>query len=110
MSIVNFLELKDKLELQEYETPDKIDQEKYVPFSGSPRKHPYEDSRVILIADPFGDVTYFYEFNIEDIAYVQELSSITNIKKESVPIVRVWVKKGCIALRCAPFVVEPLNR
>ena len=110
MSLVNFLELKDRFEIQQYVKPDHIDKDGYIPFSGSPRKHPCEETRVILIADPFSEVTYFYEFNIEDIDYVEELPSISNIKGESVPMVRIWVKKKSIGLRCAPFIVDTMVR
>ena len=110
MSIVNFLKLKEKCEISTVVTPANLDKKNHVPFSGSPRKHPYEDRRVILIADPFSDVTYFYEFNIDDIVFVEELPNITSIKGESIPMVRVWVKKKSIALRCAPFIVDNLGR
>ena len=110
MSIANFLELKDKFEIQGYVQPDHIDKERYIPFSGSPRKHPCEETRIILIADPFSEVTYFYEFNIEDIVFVEKIPNITNIDGESIPMVRVWVKKKSVALRCTPFIVDTMVR
>jgi len=36
-------------------------------FYGSPKKHPHEQNRVILFADPFSEHTFYYEFNMEDI-------------------------------------------
>ncbi len=110
MSIANFLKLNEKLEIKSFAGPASPDKKKHIPYSGSPRKHPYENSRVILIADPFSDVTFFYEFNIEDIVFVEELSNIATLTGESVPMVRVWVKKQSIALRCTPFVVDSLSR
>ncbi len=109
MSIANFLKLKEKLEIKAFAGPAGPDKKNHIPYSGSPRKHPYENSRVILIADPFSDVTFFYEFNIEDIVFVEELSSIATLTGESAPMVRVWVKKKSIALRCTPFVVDSLS-
>lgn len=110
MSIVNFLKLKEKLEISTVVTPVNLDKKNHIPFSGSPRKHPCEESRMILIADPFSDVTFFYEFNIEDIVFVEELPNIISINGESIPMVRVWVKKKSIALKCAPFIVDTLAR
>ncbi len=110
MSIINFLELKERLEIQKYVKPRQIDKQTYIPFSGSPRKHPYEETRVILVADPFSSNTFFYEFNIEDVAFAEELPTICNLKGETVSIVRLWVKKKSIALQCIPFVVDTLNR
>ena len=110
MSIINFLEFKEKLEIQKYVQPENLDQNAHVFFSGSPRKHPYERTRVILIADPFSENTFFYEFNIEDIAFAEELASISNLKGDSVPMVRLWVRKKSIGLQCTPFIVDTLAR
>ena len=110
MHIINFLELKEKFEIQKYKNTETLDKKRYIPFSGSPRKHPYEKTRVILISDPFSEYTFFYEFNIEDIVFAEELSSISNLKGESVLMVRIWVKKDSIALQCTPFIVANLVR
>ena len=83
MSIINFFGLKEKFEIQAYRNIKNLDREIHIPFSGSPRKHPYDKSRVILVADPFTDNTFYYEFRVEDIACAEELSSIINLKKES---------------------------
>lgn len=110
MSIINFLELKEKFEIQTYGKPGSVDKTNYIPFSGSPKKHPHEPSRVILIADPFSDNTFYYEFRARDIAFAEELPNIANLKGESVPMVRIWVKKQSIAIRCTPFIVDALKR
>ncbi len=109
MSIINFLELKEKLEIQKYVNPENLDKKNHIFFSGSPRKHPYERTRVILIADPFSENTFFYEFNIEDIAFAEELPNISNLKGDSVSMVRIWVKKKSLALQCIPFIVDTLT-
>lgn len=110
MYITNFLELKEKLEIQKYVNTENLDKSNCISFSGSPRKHPYEQTRVILISDPFSEHTFFYEFNIKDIVFTEELSSISNLKGDSVTMVRIWVKKNSIALQCTPFVVDTLIR
>jgi len=110
MSIINFLELKDKFEIQTFGKPGSIDKTETIPFSGSPRKHPHEPARVILIADPFTDNTFYYEFRTKDIAFAENLPSISNLEGESVSMVRVWVKKQSIAIRCTPFIVDTIRR
>jgi hypothetical protein len=80
--------------------------ENHVAYSGSPRHHWNDPSKVILIADPFSHNTFYYEFRIEDIACVQELPTLVNPNEDVIPMVRVWVKKKSIALRCTPFIVE----
>ncbi|RLC06026.1 MAG: inorganic pyrophosphatase Ppa [Deltaproteobacteria bacterium] len=110
MSIINFLELKEKLEIQKYVKPQTLDKKNHIFFSGSPRKHPYEQTRIILITDPLSENTFFYEFNIEDVAFAEELPSISNLKGDSVSMVRIWVKKRSIGLQCTPFIVDTLTR
>ena len=109
MSMINFFELKEKFEIQAYRNIKNLDKDIHIPFSGSPRKHPYDKARVILIADPFTDDTFYYEFRVEDIACAEELSNITNLKGESIPMVRIWVKKQSVAIQCTPFIVDTIK-
>lgn len=78
----------------------------FIAFSGSPRKHWSDSSKVVLVADPYSRATFYYEFKVEDIGYVEKLPNLVSIENEVVPFVRVWVKKGALALRCTPFRVE----
>ncbi len=110
MAIVNFLELKEKFEIQATGRPQDFDKTKHIPFSGSPRKHPHDTTRVILIADPFSDNTFYYEFRAKDITVAEDLPSMTTLAGESVSMVRIWVKKQSIAIRCTPFIVDSIRR
>ncbi len=110
MTIDKFIELKDKLELQRFVRTVDFDRENCISFYGSPRQHPYEKNRVVLVADPFSEHTFYYEFNIKDILSVEEQPNITNFNKDSVSMVRIWVKKKCIALRCTPFIVDSFKK
>ena len=105
MTIDKFLELKDNLELQKYLRSLDFDKKNFCSFYGSPKKHPYEKNRVILVADPFSAHTFYYEFNIDDILSIEEQPSITNIEGDSVSMVRLWVKNKSVGLQCTPFVV-----
>jgi len=109
MSIINFLELKEKLEIQKYVKTVDVNKKESISFFGSPRKHPHDQTRAILIADPFSENTFFYEFNIDDIVFAEELPKISNLSGESVSMVRVWVRKKSIALRCTPFIVDTIT-
>jgi hypothetical protein len=97
-----------RLEIEAFKRPKDIGVLKrtHVAFSGAPRKHWYDPSKVILIADPFSRATYYYEFRIEDIDFVQEQPNIVNPENEIIPMVRIWVKKRSIAVRCTPFIVD----
>jgi len=77
----------------------------HVPFSGSPHRHPYAAHKFILMADPYCSSLY-YEFNNDDIDFVEELPSIVNLEGETMTMVLVWVKKKSLAVRCSPFLVD----
>jgi len=110
MTIDKFLELKDNLELQKYFRSLDFDKKNCCSFYGSPKKHPYEKNRVILVADPFSDHTFYYEFNIQNILFIEEQPSITNMEGESVSMVRIWVKKKSRGLQCMPFTVGTIAK
>ena len=99
-----------KFEIQAYKKPSDIDalKDSHVPFSGSPRKHPYDPEIIILLVDPYSTHTFYYEFKRDDISFVEELPSITNMANEAIANVRVWVKKKAVAVKCSPFLVDAL--
>ncbi len=111
MAMMSFLQEAKKFEIQVYKRPKKLSElrETHAPFSGSPLKHPYDKERVVLVADPYGGNMFYYEFRAEDITYVEELPSITNIDGETVTMARVWVKKKSVGIQCTPFVVEKIR-
>lgn len=97
-----------KFQIQAYKKPKDphVLRKTHVSFSGSPQKHPYDSNKVILIADPFSTNNLYYEFNKDDISYVDELPNLVNIDGSAIAVVRVWVKKLSVAIRCSPFIVE----
>jgi len=97
-----------KFQVQAYKTPKDLHvlRKTHVSFSGSPQKHPYDTNKVIIIADPFSTNNLYYEFNKDDISYVEELPNLVNIDGSAIAVVRVWVKKLSVAIRCSPFIVE----
>ena len=97
-----------KFQIQAYKKPKDIQllKKTHVSFYGSPNKHPYTADKVILVIDPFSTNNFFYEFNKEDISYVEELPNLVNLDGETITMVRVWVKKMSVGIRCSPFIVE----
>ena len=108
MSITHFLQKTEQLALTTYRKPSDLKNlyRTHVAFSGTPRKHPYDEARIVLVADPFSRNALYYEFNTEDIAFVEELPNLVTPDQEIIAIVRLWVKKGCLGLRCTPFRVD----
>lgn len=105
MTLTKFLQKAGKFEIQAYRR--KADQrrlaESHIAYSGSPFQHPDNPDKIILIADPFSQNTFYYEFNKADITLAEDLPSIVNLEDETLTMVRLWVKKGTLAVRCTPF-------
>ena len=111
MTETGYLKEAEKFEIQAYQRPKDLKtlRENHVAFSGSPKRHPYDSEKVVLVADPYSTQNIYYEFNKIDIYHVEELPNIVNLEGETVTMVRIWIKKMSIGLRCSPFVVEDVN-
>mgnify|MGYP001071998009 CR=1 FL=1 len=108
MPLTHIADLEEKFEVQTYSKPKNLDRDTHIPFSGSPRKHPMEKGKLLLIADPFTTSTFYYEFKIEDIGFAEELPNLTNIDGDAVPMARIWVKKQSVGVRSTPFIVDTI--
>ena len=95
----------EKFEIQAYKRPRNIKDliKTHVPFSGAPQRHLYESDKVILIPDPFSTHAFYYEFQTEDISFIEELPSLVNIEGNTISMVRIWVEKGSIGLSIFVF-------
>ena len=101
-----------KLEIQEYRAPKdpKVLKNTHVPYTGSPKKHPYDAQKCILVCDPFSTNTNYYEFGIDDIGYVEKLPTLVDSGGNNVPMARVWIKKKSYGVLCSPFMVEDTSK
>ena len=101
----------DTLEITKFKRPKDIESLKknHVAFTGSPRKHPYDAHKVVLVSDPYSGNNHYYEFQINDIAFVEELANLSTMEEEIIPMVRIWVRKNSVAVRCIPFLVADLQ-
>jgi len=108
VSIMHFLETIPKLEIVSFTDTDRIRMLKknHLPFCGTPKKHPYDGEKIFLLADPQGCDPIYYDFHIKDIAFVEELPKIVDIDGRTVSRIRLWIRRGSIATRCTPFLVE----
>jgi len=112
MPIRHLLDASTCKALQKFNT--KVDRQelftRFVSFSGLPRKHPSDSSRILLISDPFSQHTSYYEFTADDIVYAEEINNVVTPDGETATMVRIWVKRGSIGVHCIPFHVEDTTR
>jgi hypothetical protein len=79
-------------------------------FIGYPRQHPSDKSKLILVNDPLGPAPTILEFKLEDLLYVEEISSAVTEKGEGIPMVKLWIRKGAHGMIIEPFEVnEPVQ-
>lgn len=79
--------------------------EEYVSFEGAPKRHPSNENILLLVTNPFEPSKKFYEFNIDTISAVEEIGTITDEDTRSAYQVRIWVKKGTMAVKSETFIV-----
>jgi inorganic pyrophosphatase len=77
-----------------------------VAFTGTPRKHPYDGHKIILVNDPTSTNHFYFEFQKDDIEHVEELPSVIDPDGNAFTVFRIWVRKRRIGIRCTPFVVD----
>jgi hypothetical protein len=103
MSIISYLETLPLNEITKYAggTP-----KNGVPFVGYPRQHPSEKHKFILMYDPLGENPRIIEFKIEDVLYMEDVHSAVTESGEAPPLVKVWIRKGTLAVLMEPFEVD----
>ena len=105
MSITKFIETQPLFNITKYKS--KVDYaESSVSFTGSARKHPYDQEKLLLISDPFSSNTVFYEFRIQDIVHYDDLPGIATDSGENLLMVKLWINKGSLGLKYEPFEVD----
>jgi hypothetical protein len=77
-----------------------------VAFTGAPRKHPYDDGKIILILEPHDGESAIYEFRASDVVGAKDMPSHVNEEGETYGIVRLWVRRGAVGIRYEPFEVD----
>ena len=95
----------DTFEIERYRGMPKRP-EGHVSFAGALEQHPHDREKIILVTDPFSAHLTCFEFNRSDIGGVEELPSLATDDGETVPIFRIWVKKGSLGIQCLPFIVD----
>jgi hypothetical protein len=98
---LTILPIQDLLKL----TSEQQFQTKGVAYHGSPRRHPTDDRRVLLICNLLQTNKRIYEFNKEDILHVDREEQISLESGESVSLVTLWIKKGSKGIELLPFTI-----
>jgi hypothetical protein len=113
MSIREYLESTPFFDLVKYGEHDALDA---VAFIGTPRKHPYDSEKCILLTarlaeHPRDSEATIIEFRMSDVMAIEELPSPVDEKGSARSLAKLWVRRGAIAIRYEPFEVadKPLG-
>ena len=104
MSITELLESLPMFELEPYDYSIELEREA-VCFTGTPRKHPHDNEKLLLVQNPFGVNTMFYEFAVTDILHVEKVPSLGTEDGISIDMVKIWVRLGSLGMEYRPFEV-----
>jgi hypothetical protein len=107
MNFIEQLEEEPLSELVRYKSGTPKDA---ISFSGTIRKHPYDEGMCILFAEPKGSEPAILEFRKADIVAVEELPSLVDETGHSRQLMKLWIHRGSLGVRYEPFEVdEPLR-
>ncbi len=102
MSTLKYLTTIQLNELIKYEASTNYKNE-CIPFSGNPRKHPYDKNRMILIIESHDNKTVFHDFKLTDIAHITELPSISKDQGASLRQIQLWIRKECWIIKSEAY-------
>ena len=110
MTVMNWLQKAESFAIETYSPPKDIRSlsSTHVPYTGALQKHPFDEDRIILIPDPYSNTGPYLQFNRDDVTHAERLVNIVNMAGVAVPMARIWVKKGSLAIQCMPFKVSSL--
>jgi len=107
MSISEFLNSAPFFDIVKYGNHEALDA---IAFIGALRKHPYDSDKCLLLTARQEKLRWLeegvvLEFRISDVLAADELPSPVNEQGAARSLIRIWVKRGAIALRYEPFEV-----
>ena len=105
MSIRKYLSAAPLHNITRYETAEEDYAGECIKFEGAPKKHPYDQEKILLVIQPFSRDTVFYEFRVKDIRHAENIPSIATDSGSNLLMARIWVKKGSMGVKYEPFEV-----
>lgn len=107
MSISEYLDSSPFFDIVKYGNHSALDA---IAFIGTLKKHPYDPNKCLLLTArqeklKWLDEGIIIEFRIADVLAADELPSPVDRLGMARPLVRLWVRRGAIALRYDPFEV-----
>lgn len=105
--VIKLLSEGRQMEIEQFSDTEKLHKEA-IPYVGCPRKNEAEPSKIYLNPSPFMNHSSLLEFKIEDIIFIEDFETVSSADGLPTPLVKIWVKKGSIALKLDYFVVQEM--
>jgi len=103
MNNINYLEMLPLSGITKY---SKDQGGEGVPFTGYPRAHPSDKTKLILVNDPIGLEPTVLEFKLDDVLFIEEIPSAVTETGEGIPLIKLWIKRGAVGVILEPFEVN----
>lgn len=108
MSISEYLASDPFGELVRYGEHEALDA---VAFVGTLRKHPYDADKCLLLSGRQEKLSWLeegqlIEFRISDVLGADEMPTIVDATGSTRALLRLWVRRGALAIRYDPFEVD----
>ncbi len=101
MNIIKLLSEGKLFEIQRRTKRSYSLEKESTPFCGALRPH-NNPNTILLLTSPLEARSEVFEFRSEDIAFAEELSSLSKPNGVTVEQFRLWVKNGSPAMRMKP--------
>jgi inorganic pyrophosphatase len=75
-------------------------------FYGVPFKNPLKKDKIVISPTMFSTSSIFYEFGINDIITWDEVEKIVNPSGTSLTLIKLYVRRGSVAIRYEPVLIE----
>ena len=82
--------------------------ETHVAYTGVPNKHRDSEERMVLACGVDSGAPTFLDFSLADVDRMEQAETMVTLDGRAVPLVRLWVRKGALAFRYLPFVVDDI--
>ncbi len=77
-----------------------------IAYTGTPRKHPYDQGKFLLFSKEGQGATEIYEFRLDDVLALERLPTTVDEMGAGVAMLRFYIREGAHGIRLEPFTVS----
>jgi hypothetical protein len=102
MENLNFLDFLPPKEIMKYS--GNAPRDGYT-FTGLPKAHPTDRSKLLFICDPLGESPAVIELKVEDVIFAEDVHAAVTETGEGLRVMKIYVRRGARGVLLEPFEV-----